>query len=93
MNTNETNNHTRRVVQNVIATLAVFFVLALSGSSAQASTVKVTGTGDTIAVDGLVTLREAICAANTNAVCGDAPAGGARGSWYRRIERGPRSPR
>ena len=75
MNTNETNNHTRRVVQNVIATLAVFFVLAVSGSSAQASTVKVTGTGDTIAVDGLVTLREAICAANTNAVCGDAPAG------------------
>jgi len=75
MNTNETNNHARRVVQNVIATLAVLFVLALSGSSAQASTVTVTGTGDTIAVDGLVTLREAICAVNTNAVCGDAPAG------------------
>ena len=75
MNTNEINNHARRVVQNVIATLAVLFALALSGSSAQASTVTVTGTGDTIAVDGLVTLREAICAVNTNAACGDASAG------------------
>jgi Ca2+-binding RTX toxin-like protein len=41
------------------------------------ATIIVTGTGDTIAVDGLVTLREAITAANTNAVSGDAPAGSA----------------
>src|SRR6478752_3810629 len=31
------------------------------------ATITVTGTGDTIAVDGAVTLREAITAANTNA--------------------------
>src|SRR5690242_18581329 len=31
------------------------------------ATITVTGTGDTIANDGLVTLREAITAANTNA--------------------------
>ena len=41
------------------------------------ATIVVTGTGDTIAVDGVVTLREAITAANTNAVSGDAPAGSA----------------
>jgi hypothetical protein len=35
----------------------------------------VTGTGDTISVDGQVTLREAITAANTNRAVGDAPAG------------------
>ena len=38
-------------------------------------TIVVTGTGDTIANDGIVTLREAITAANTNAVSGDAAAG------------------
>ncbi|HTK75955.1 MAG TPA: Calx-beta domain-containing protein [Gemmataceae bacterium] len=37
--------------------------------------ITVTGTGDTIAADGVVTLREAITAANTNAPAGDAPAG------------------
>ena len=42
------------------------------------ATIVVTGTGDTIdAADGLVTLREAITAANTNAASGDAPAGDA----------------
>ncbi len=35
----------------------------------------VTSVGDSIAVDGVVTLREAITAANTNAPVGDAPAG------------------
>jgi hypothetical protein len=74
MNTNETNNHLRRI-QNMMAILAVLFVLALSGNSAHAATITVTGTGDTVAVDGVVTLREAICAVNTNKVCGDAPAG------------------
>ena len=39
------------------------------------ATIVVTGTGDTIANDGVVTLREAITAANTNAASGDAPAG------------------
>jgi hypothetical protein len=37
----------------------------------------VTGAGDTIATDGVITLREAITAANTNAASGDAPAGAA----------------
>src|SRR4051794_20063200 len=37
--------------------------------------ITVTGTGDTIAVDGVVTLREALTAANTDAAAGDAPAG------------------
>src|SRR5947207_10468386 len=41
------------------------------------ATIVVTGTGDTIAVDGVVTLREAITAASTNAPSGDAPAGDA----------------
>jgi parallel beta-helix repeat protein len=39
------------------------------------ATITVTGSGDTVAVDGVVTLREAITAANTNAPSGDAPAG------------------
>ena len=39
------------------------------------STIVVTGTGDDIANDGIVTLREAITAANTNAASGDAAAG------------------
>jgi hypothetical protein len=39
------------------------------------TTIVVTGTGDTIALDGQVTLREAITAANTNRAVGDAPAG------------------
>src|SRR5262245_31736785 len=37
--------------------------------------ITVTDVGDTIAPDGVVTLREAITAANTNAPSGDAPAG------------------
>lgn len=48
----------------------LFFAVDLS-----AATITVTGTGDTIAVDGACTLREAITAANTNAVSGDCPAG------------------
>ncbi len=39
------------------------------------ATITVTGTGDTIAEDGAVTLREAMTAANNNAASGDAPAG------------------
>ena len=41
------------------------------------ATIVVTGTGDNIANDGIVTLREAITAANTNAASGDATAGDA----------------
>src|SRR3977135_4320346 len=39
----------------------------LTAANALAATITVTGTGDTIAVDGLVTLREAITSANNNA--------------------------
>ena len=39
------------------------------------ATITVTSLADTIANDGVVTLREAIEAANTNAIAGDAPAG------------------
>ena len=39
------------------------------------TTITVTGVGDTIANDGVVTFREAITAANTNAASGDATAG------------------
>jgi hypothetical protein len=46
------------------------FALPLS-----AATITVTGTGDTIAVDGACTFREAVTAANTNAASGDCPAG------------------
>lgn len=56
-----------------IATIVA--ALVLGPVAAHAKTITVTGTGDTIAVDGLVTLREAISAANTNGPAGDAPAG------------------
>src|SRR5262245_37434236 len=39
------------------------------------ATITVTSVDDSIALDGFVTLREAITAANTNAASGDAPAG------------------
>ncbi|MDP9191298.1 MAG: right-handed parallel beta-helix repeat-containing protein [Acidobacteriota bacterium] len=42
-----------------------------------AATITVNGTGDAISVDGACTLREAVTAANTNAVSGDCPAGSA----------------
>ncbi len=48
--------------------------------------ITVTGIGDTIAVDGVVTLREALTAANTNAASGDAPAGQAGPGIVDRIE-------
>src|SRR5258705_11012159 len=54
----------------------MFGFLFLLSAPAFANTITVTGTGDSIAADGFVTLREAICAANNNAICGDAPAGG-----------------
>ena len=49
---------------------ALFRLIAtgvLTVATAPAATITVTGTGDTIAVDGVVTLREAITSANNNA--------------------------
>ena len=63
--------------------LGCALLLALAGvpAATQAATVTVTGTGDTIAVDGLVTLREAITSANNNAnVNADVVAVGAYGT-------------
>ena len=42
-------------------------LIGLTAMTARAAIITVTGTGDTIAVDGLVTLREAITSANNNA--------------------------
>ena len=52
------------------------FLLVLA-VDVSAATITVNGTGDTIAVDGACTLREAVTAANTNAASGDCPAGDA----------------
>jgi hypothetical protein len=60
----------RRVAAGILATLSI----GIAGA-ARAAIITVTGTGDTIAADGFVTLREALTAANTNAASGDAPAG------------------
>jgi parallel beta-helix repeat protein len=54
--------------------IASIFVLA---ATASAKTITVTSTADTIALDGKITLREAITAANTNLPSGDAPKGDA----------------
>lgn len=50
-------------------------LLLLFAADPSAATITVTGTGDTIAVDGSCTLREALTAANTNAASGDCPGG------------------
>jgi uncharacterized repeat protein (TIGR01451 family) len=56
--------------------LLVAVALALAGAlPALATTYTVNSTADTIAADGVITLREAITAAVTNAPAGDAPAG------------------
>ncbi|NWF68460.1 MAG: right-handed parallel beta-helix repeat-containing protein [Chloroflexi bacterium] len=60
-----------------LAFFVLILLLALPPRAVQAATITVTGTGDTIALDGVVTLREAITAANNNAASGDAPAGSA----------------
>ena len=59
----------------VVATALASIVAVLTTVPAEAATITVTGPGDTIAVDGVCTLREAIAAANTNAPSGDCPAG------------------
>jgi CSLREA domain-containing protein len=50
-------------------------VLLVFAFDLSAATITVNGTGDTIAVDGACTLREAVTAATTNAASGDCPAG------------------
>ncbi len=70
----DTTTRTRRMVSLVLATIGSLFFLT---ATASARIITVTGTGDTIALDGKVTLREAMTAANTNFASGDAPAGDA----------------
>src|SRR5262249_24269481 len=70
--------HQRRYSRyaGVLSTMFVLIGLCvLTARVASAKTITVTGTGDTIAVDGVITLREAMTAANSNAASGDAPAG------------------
>src|SRR5712691_5205839 len=55
--------------------------VALAAADAPAATIAVTGTGDTIAVDGVVTLREAITSINNGAnVNADVVAAGVYGT-------------
>jgi len=61
-----TNRATKRHLWRVTGGVLGLFVLLWS-QNAPAATITVTGTGDTIAVDGVVTLREAITSANNNA--------------------------
>ena len=69
------DNYERLTARFAITMATLICVLFLAAAAASAKTITVTSTGDTIAVDGVVTLREAITAANTNAPSGDAPAG------------------
>lgn len=55
-------------------TIRLLLLLAVA-SRLSATTITVNGTGDTIAVNGACTLREAVTAANTNVASGDCPAG------------------
>src|SRR5207248_8003433 len=59
-------------IATIVMLVSLLFLVATATS---AKTITVTGIGDAIAVDGVVTLREAITAANTNQPSGDAPAG------------------
>lgn len=73
MNTQSTNRESiYRLISLALILIGILFLMVIA---ANARTITVTSTGDTIAVDGVVTLREAITAANTNAASGDAPAG------------------
>src|SRR5262245_54629844 len=66
----------RRPAIHFLTTMTILICVSLLAvTDASAKTITVTGTGDAIAVDGVVTLREAITAANTNAPSGDAAAG------------------
>ena len=59
-------------IATIVMLVSLLFLVATATS---AKTITVTGIGDAIAVDGVVTLREAITAANKNQPSGDAPAG------------------
>jgi len=54
-------------IETVAKLFSCLLALAAMRPVAEAATITVTGTGDTIAVDDLVTLREAITSANNNA--------------------------
>jgi CSLREA domain-containing protein len=54
---------------------ALRLLLLVFAVDLSAATITVNGAGDTIAVDGACTLREAVTAANTNAASGDCTAG------------------
>src|SRR5262249_21487531 len=58
---------TPRIRRAVVRAIAPLFASILTSSIASAATITVTGTGDTIAVDGFVTLREAITSINNGA--------------------------
>jgi len=68
-------------METVAKLFSCLLALAATRPVAEAAIITVTDTGDTIAVDGLVTLREAITSANKNAdVNGDVVAVGAYGT-------------
>jgi hypothetical protein len=56
----------RRLVGAAVAT-SLMVLLSAGVAPAGAATIYVTGTGDTIAIDGLATLREAITSINNQA--------------------------
>src|SRR5438876_369801 len=62
------------VLVGLLAFIGAFSLPPVPPAQAAAALV-VTGLGDSIAADGVCTLREAITAANTNAPAGDCPAG------------------
>ena len=73
----------KSILSTQMATMLLSCLLALAAMqpAVEAATITVTDTGDTIAVDGLVTLREAITSANNNAdVNADVVAVGAYGT-------------
>lgn len=74
------NSHDRyeRLCARFGITLTVLMLIGFTlfvTSAASAKTIKVNSRSDVMGLDGVVTLREAITAANTNAPSGDAPKG------------------
>src|SRR6185295_10109420 len=59
----------------LVTNLILLVCFLIFSGLASAKTITVTSTADIVAVDGVITLREAMTAANTNAASGDAPAG------------------
>ena len=84
------SSRARMILCDVPAVLGLVTAFSLQ---AHAATITVTGTGDAIATDGQVTLREAITSINNGANAGDANAVGPYGSndtinfQYRRLRR------